>query len=178
MPLRHLPNLITASRGLAGIAVAWLLVVAHANVAAFAIFIAAMLTDLVDGWLARRLDARSEMGELLDPLADKMLTGVTWLALLSMNWAPWWLGGPILARDLVVAIVWRVSRAKGVRWDPNLLGRLMVSYEGVALPLLLLHDLWAGVHWASVGVVLGAVTLVLSLGSAAQYLWKGPRSVG
>lgn len=167
--IRHLPNAITAARGLAGFGVAALLLGWEANVAAFFLFIAAVSTDLLDGWLARKLDARSEVGLWLDPLSDKTLVGLTWLALLLADWAPLWLAATILARDVLVGIAWWVARSLEVRIEPTLTGRLAISFEGVALPLLLLHHEWMGVHWASAGVILGVITLALSVLSAAQY---------
>jgi CDP-diacylglycerol--glycerol-3-phosphate 3-phosphatidyltransferase len=167
--LRHLPNALTVSRGLAGLAVAWLLVAQDAHLAAFFLYIAAIFTDLFDGALAKRLNPGGTAGAWLDPLADKVLAGITWLALLAIGWVPVWLAAAILVRNVLVGVAWWVARARGVVIAPTLVGQLSVSYEGVTLPLLLLHVHWAGVHWMSAGVLLGVVTLALSVISAAEY---------
>ena len=166
---RHVPNVITAARGLAGFGVAWLLLAKGWHLAAFFLYIFAILTDLVDGWLAKRWEVVSETGAWLDPLSDKFLAGATWIALWSYGWTPTWLAASILGRDLVVVIGWLIARGFGIRFQPNLAGRLMVSYEGVALPLFLLHIEWLWVDWASAGVLVGAISLGFGVFSALDY---------
>jgi CDP-diacylglycerol--glycerol-3-phosphate 3-phosphatidyltransferase len=166
---RHLPNALTASRGVCGFVVAWLLVEKDMHLAAFFLYIVAMFTDLFDGTIAKRLNAVSETGAWLDPLSDKVLTGTTWIALWSYGWAPTWLALSLLVRDGAVVIGWLIARLRGFKFEANLPGRLMISYEGVALPLLLLHIEWCGVHWMSAGVILGVITLVLAVVSVLDY---------
>lgn len=170
---RHLPNVVTASRGVAGLVVAALLVGPRAHFAAFWVFVGAIVTDLIDGWLARRLGT-SRAGEWLDPLSDKVLTDVTWLALWWIDFAPGWLAGCIILRDTVVAIAWSWAAPHGLRWRPLPTGQVMVAYEGVALSVLVFHGPWLGVHWPSVGVVLGVIALSLSVVSVLQYAVEGP----
>lgn len=171
---RHVPNLVTASRGLLGLVVAGLLLGPGWNFLAFWVFIAAIVTDLVDGWLARRLDAYSSVGEWLDPLSDKVLTDVSWAALWWVGFAPGWLVAAVLVRDLAVAVGWAWAGPRGLRWRPNAAGQIMVAYEGVALAIFIFHGPWLDVHWPSVGVVLGAIALTLSFVSLIQYLVGGP----
>ncbi|MFT7521186.1 MAG: phosphatidylglycerophosphate synthase, partial [Kiritimatiellia bacterium] len=100
--LEQLPNALTASRGLAGPAVFLLVVGLGWTDAAFYLFWFAIWTDLVDGGLARWLNATSDVGEWLDPMADKFLSGFVWFTIGVMGWAPWWLVGLMLFRDLAV----------------------------------------------------------------------------
>lgn len=113
--LVHLPNLITVSRGLAGLVGAWLLVQsARAGIEELAVYYAtlsavilglAALTDWLDGWLARRLNAQSALGALLDPIADKALTGAYLIAYVYIAGGNPALAIPvalILARDVMV----------------------------------------------------------------------------
>jgi phosphatidylglycerophosphate synthase len=175
--LRWLPNLLTASRGLAGFVVAGLLWFGPHNVVAFWVFIAAMLTDLVDGWLAKRLNAVSSFGQALDAISDKLLTDVTWITLWLMGWAPGWLAGTMLARDLLVVVGWTAARLTGRRWQASLVARVAISLEGTTLPFLLLHDRLWDVHWYTAGVLLGGLTLALSAASAVEYVVRGPEPV-
>lgn len=167
---RHLPNIVTATRGLLGPVIGAVILSGDRSPLAFALFIAAISTDLVDGWIARRLEATSELGVLLDPVADKVLTDTVWAALWAGGWAPGWLAGPMLARDAVVVCLWLVERSRGRVWNPNLAGRLMVTFEGIALPVLLLRSEWLGVHWPSVGVALGTLSLALAVLSSVGYV--------
>ncbi|MGY6661417.1 MAG: CDP-alcohol phosphatidyltransferase family protein [Glycocaulis sp.] len=113
--LRHIPNLITVLRGVGGIAGAWLLLqsagAALEETAVFyavlsgLIFVVAALTDWLDGWLARRFSATSSLGALLDPIADKVLTGaylVAYTFLAGGNPALAVPVGIILLRDIIV----------------------------------------------------------------------------
>lgn len=172
--LRHLPNLVTASRGVAGILIAALLLGPRAHFLAFWIFMAAIATDLVDGWLARRLGARSTLGEWLDPLSDKALTDLTWIALWWIEFAPAWLALANIGRDLAVLAAWMWAAPRGMRWQPTPVGQVTVAYEGVALSVLIFHGPWLQVHWPSVGIVLGCIALALSLVSLVEYAVKGP----
>ncbi|TVQ91769.1 MAG: CDP-alcohol phosphatidyltransferase family protein [Deltaproteobacteria bacterium] len=166
--IRAIPNLLTVGRGLAGPAVIVLVLGLHAPFVAFWVFLGAILTDLVDGTLARWLRAESQLGRLLDPLSDKALIAATWLTVGLAGWAPWWLAGTMLARDLAVGLGWLGLGRPTPR--ATMTGRLKVSFEGVALPILLFRQEWLGVHWPSVGLVLGVFALLLAIASALLHL--------
>lgn len=172
--LRWLPNFVTLLRGLGGVAVSALLLGWGLNVLAFYVFIAAILTDLVDGWLAKKLGAESSFGMALDAVCDKLLTDLTWLSLLYLGWAPWWLAGGMLARDALVIVGYSAARLTGRRWRASLMARVAISFEGVTLPFLLLHDRMWDVHWYTAGVLMGVLALLVSGASAIEYLVRGP----
>jgi cardiolipin synthase len=81
--------------------IVWLLL-SERETQAFWLFLVAGLTDLVDGWLAERLQARSEFGARLDPLADKILVGAVYLALGWLGQIPLWLVALVVTRDLMI----------------------------------------------------------------------------
>ena len=172
--IRHVPNMITASRGLCGPVCTWLLVAHHANHAAFWLFLAAICTDLVDGYVARKLDAISPMGKWLDGLSDKVLTDFVWVGLAGASFCPTWLAATIIARDLAVIVAWLWAFRAGKRWEASPMGQVMVAFEGTAVCVLLFHGPWLDVHWPSVGTVIGSISLALSLGSLLGYLRSGP----
>ena len=172
-----IPTMITSSRALAGFVIAYLIIVHQADSWAFSLFIAAIATDLVDGYAARKLNGVSRLGLFLDPTADKLLAGWTWVALLVAGWAPWWLAGGMLARDILVGAGWIWAHTRQITWKPNRLGQLMVSFEGVALPVLLFRNSWLDVHWPTVGIILGSISLFLAMASWLQYILQGPQAV-
>ncbi len=117
-PLRHLPNLVTFARMGAGVFGAWCLMHSAAQEmesaalvwggASAVIFVLAALTDWLDGWLARVLDARSALGALLDPIADKVLVGAYLLAFAAISGWMIWLALPvaiIVGRDMLVTVL-------------------------------------------------------------------------
>ncbi len=167
--LRALPNLLTAARGVGGPLIAWLLLVGQAPNIAFWLFAALALSDLIDGWLARRWIGDNPIGRWLDPTADKLLYDFTWLGLASVGWAPWWLALTCVARSLVVAAVWITQARRDYHFAPSALGQVMVSFEGTALGILLFHGPWCDVHWPSVGVAVGTISLALSAASLIGY---------
>lgn len=164
---RWLVNGLTASRGLCGPVVAGLLL-AGANRVAFWVFLFAVLTDLVDGRLAK-LAPPDPRGRYLDAGADKLLTVSTWVALWVVGWGATWLVAGCLLRDVVAGWLW----SRGVE-DVSPAAQVAIAYEGVALCVLLFHGPWLGVHWPSVGTVLGAVALGLFVVSLPQY-WHDSR---
>ncbi len=99
--LRWIPNLISLAR----IALVPMVVAAIASERfelGAALFFAAGFSDGVDGWLARRFDWRTELGAILDPIADKLLLIGTFLVLLAGGLTPWWLGLVVIVRDVLI----------------------------------------------------------------------------
>jgi len=167
---RELPNLLTASRGLAGPVVLWLLAVGHLR-AAFALFVVAALTDLVDGRFAAMSGANRELGRVLDPVADKILGTCTWIGLGASGLAAPWMAALFVLRDVLVAVAWLVlATGRGVTLSSSRMGQLSTSFEGTAMGLLLFHGPFLGVHWPSVGTWVGLAAIVTASASAAGYL--------
>lgn len=148
-----------------GPVIAYLVLATDTGLLPFWLFIAAISTDLVDGWVARKLGATSRLGLFLDPMADKTLNGCTWLCTAFAGWCPWWLAGLMLFRTFVVTMFWVFGR-QGSAPRPTLPGRLMVTFEGIALPVLLFRVSWFDVHWNSVGIVIGGISLAFAVMSA------------
>lgn len=166
---RILADGVTACRGLCGPIIAYLLLFTEQNLIAFWLFVGAILTDLIDGWLARRAGGPSVLGSLLDPLADKLLNNSTWIALGIVGWAPLWLVIPTLLRDALVSICWAAAKQRNIDFEANRPGQVMVAYEGTALAVLVFHGPWLDVHWPTVGTVIGSIAFGLSLWSAGLY---------
>lgn len=163
---------VTATRGLLGPVVASL-VLRDEGFAAFWVFVFAICTDFVDGWAARRWGSPPGLGDWMDPVADKLLTCFAWVALGAHGWAPWWLAGPSVGRDVLVVTGWSLLRSRGRTWRASALAQIATAYQGTALAILLFHGPWLDVHWPSVGTVLGTAGFLLSLAA----LLAGPPAV-
>jgi cardiolipin synthase len=99
--MKHLPNAITVLRAALIPWLAWLLL-ERDYATAFLLFVAQGLSDLADGWIARRFNYRSRFGAIADPLADK-LTMLTVVVLLAMHgWLPWWFAVLVIGRDVLI----------------------------------------------------------------------------
>ncbi len=167
--LRHVPNAITASRGLAGPLVLWL-VIQDAPATAFLLFTVAGLTDLIDGRLAARWGSNRALGAVLDPIADKVLLSSAWIGLGLAGRAAPWMAGTFVLRDLLVGVVWLTIARHGTRVSASRWGQLATSYEGTALGILMFPGPWLGVAWPTVGTAVGLAAMGAALISGAGYL--------
>lgn len=102
MPI-NLPNLITLGRIILVPVIFWLLISGNAKLA-FVAFVAAGISDAVDGYLAKRFDMRTEVGAYLDPLADKLLIVSIYVALGVAAKLPSWLVIAVVSRDILIIV--------------------------------------------------------------------------
>lgn len=85
----------------------------QADVLAFAVLVIAGITDWLDGFLARKLNQRSELGALLDPLADRLYIGATLIGLAIRAIIPWWVVVLIVLREVMLVAIWPIIRRSG-----------------------------------------------------------------
>ncbi len=147
--------------------------------AAATIFIVGIASDAVDGHLARSRNLISDVGKLLDPIADKAITGTTMVMLSILGELPWWVTIVILVRELGITI-WRLIEARRIVLPAGRGGKLKTIVQAVALSLALLPlpalvGDW--MHW--VNTVFMSAALILTVWSGADYLvrayWKNER---
>ena len=173
------PNALSVVR-LAGVPLfLWLLLGPRADGWALIVLVASGITDWLDGRLARALDQYSRLGELLDPLADRLYTVATLLAFLIRGIVPWWVLALIIGRDLVVALALPLLRRKGYLAFPVLyIGKAATLNLLYAFPLLLLAQMdWPGAWIAQpVAYAFTAWGIALHLWSGALYLIQLVRS--
>ncbi len=141
-----------------------------------AIFLLATVTDILDGWLARRRRQVTVIGTLLDPLADKLLTSAAFISLVAMGLAPAWMVVIIIGREFVVSGLRSVLLTRGIVLPASPWGKLKTASQVVAIVLLILTrtlDRWG--RYGVLGVAALWVSMLLALGSAAHYVWKAVR---
>jgi CDP-diacylglycerol---glycerol-3-phosphate 3-phosphatidyltransferase len=103
-----------------------------------AIFGLASLTDWLDGYLARRRKQITTLGQLMDPLADKLLITAALVSLVQMDLAPAWMVAVILGREFAVTVLRSVAHARGVVIPASPLGKFKMVSQVVAILLLIL----------------------------------------
>ena len=123
---------------------------------AFIIFVLAGLTDLLDGFIARRFNQKSELGAILDPAADKLLMTT---AFVLMSWRtqhavapiPVWVAILAISRDVLISLfaLLAFGRLKNTKFRPTLLGKLTTGTELVAISLGLLFNALGSRPWLS-----------------------------
>jgi len=138
------------------------------EVVAAAIFGLAALTDWLDGYLARRRQQVTVLGQLLDPLADKLLVTAALVSLVQMELAPAWMVAIILGREIWVTGLRSLAQTRGVTIPASGLGKIKMVVQVVAILALLLGREW--LPWATVlGRLALWVVLLVAVVSAVDY---------
>ncbi len=195
----HLPNQLTIARLI--LSVIFFVVLAFKthgtlNVAgqillniAFVLFVCAVITDFLDGYLARRWNLTSTFGRIADPFADKivicggfvMLTGIT-------NLVEPWFAVVIIFREFLVSGLRSFLESKGVAFGATLSGKLKMFAQSIAIPAVLVYEAnlapqpgvaAEGLTMAAlyITVALLGLTLILTVGSCVGYLQRAYRLI-
>ncbi|MFP5415724.1 MAG: CDP-diacylglycerol--glycerol-3-phosphate 3-phosphatidyltransferase [Actinomycetes bacterium] len=166
----NIPNILTAVRLVLVPVFAWLLLAYPQDLTmrwvATGVFVVAILTDALDGRIARKYNLVTNFGKLWDPIADKALTGMAFIGLSILNELPWWITIIILVREWGITILrWAILKY-GVM-AANRGGKLKTVMQSVALIMFLpglqfMPALWDIVAWAAM-IVAFALTVVTGL---------------
>jgi cardiolipin synthase (CMP-forming) len=174
----NLPNLITLGRILSVPVMVWAIASGQMLIA-FALFLAAGVSDAVDGFLAKRFGMASELGAFLDPLADKVLIVSVYVALGISEALPRWLVILVVSRDLMiigaVILSWLVGRP--VPLKPLFVSKVNTAAQ-IALAGLVLASL--GLHFGADWLLMltSAAVAILTLWSVAAYVREWVRHMG
>lgn len=151
-----------------------------ARLGAFVVFVVAALTDMVDGYLARKYGWISNLGKFLDPLADKLLVCLAWIGLADLGLMPQWTVYVVVGRELLISGLRSIAAYAGVLILPSGIGKWKAAVQMFTVSyymLLSLLKLDSIPRIASLtGEVAMWVALVLTLISAFHYFWRN-RSV-
>ena len=136
-----------------------------------AIFALASLTDWLDGYFARRRQQVTTLGQMIDPVADKLLTSAAFISLVQMGLAPAWMVAIVIGRELAVTGLRSIAYTRGVVIPASPLGKVKMVAQVVAILLLILgqEDLRT---FAMLGQVALWVVVVTAVVSAADYYRK------
>jgi len=171
-PLRTAPNLLTLLR----ICLAPFLVAAILEDRfglSFILFIAAGLTDAMDGLLARVLKQRTALGQYLDPVADKLLLSTLFLVLMHKGLIPATVTALVFGRDVAILLVAAILYAAvGKReFGPSIFGKANTVAQVTAVALVLLHQLIAAKWVVILRLVSLDATVGLTVASGLHYAW-------
>jgi CDP-diacylglycerol--glycerol-3-phosphate 3-phosphatidyltransferase len=137
-----------------------------------ALFLAAALTDFLDGFLARRWRQVTKLGQLLDPAADKILMASAFISLVELNPAvtPAWMVAAILAREFAVGALRSVASTEGVVIAASWTGKVKTAVQIVAVSLLIIHNqLGEFSHLAPISLW---IALIVTLASGVDYFLR------
>ena len=133
-----------------------------------AIFALASMTDWLDGYLARRRRQITWLGQVLDPIADKLLTSAAFISLVQLNLAPAWMVALIIGREFAVTGLRSFAHTRGIAMPASPLGKIKMASQVTAILLLILG--WGPLPWlAPIGYAALWVVMLTALASAADY---------
>ena len=146
------------------------------RVAAAALWVVAIATDSVDGILARRQNLVTDLGKILDPIADKVLVGGALVSLSILGELWWWVTIVIMVREIGITVFrFVVLRSRVIPASSG--GKIKTILQSVTIPLFLfpLH-LIVGEWILWVNAVMMALTVIVTVITGLDYLWKAYRS--
>ncbi len=142
------------------------------EIVAAAIFGLASLTDWLDGFVARRRKQITPLGQMMDPLADKLLTSAAFISLVQMDKAPAWMVAVIIGREMAVTGLRSIGYSRGVNMPASSLGKFKMVSEVVAILALILGREHLGPILYLVGPLALWAAVALAVVSGVDYYRK------
>ncbi|CAM3954625.1 CDP-diacylglycerol--glycerol-3-phosphate 3-phosphatidyltransferase [Cohnella lubricantis] len=143
---------------------------------AAALFLLTAATDKLDGYVARKYKMVTNLGKLLDPLADKLLISAALLMLAYLHMTPAWMVMVILGREVVVTAIRTVASASGIALAADRLGKLKMVAQVAAITAALLNNYpFALVTDIPVDLILMMIAVLLTIYSGLNYLLQNYR---
>ncbi|NQT68062.1 MAG: CDP-diacylglycerol--glycerol-3-phosphate 3-phosphatidyltransferase [Desulfobacteraceae bacterium] len=136
------------------------------------LFSIAAITDFLDGFFARRKGLVSNLGKVMDPLADKLLVSATFIMLASLGWIPGWIVCIIIGRELAVTGLRNIAAQQGQEISSSRLGKYKTGFQIAAIIPLLIHYQHFTIDFHAIGSVFLWVALAMTLLSGADYFIK------
>jgi CDP-diacylglycerol---glycerol-3-phosphate 3-phosphatidyltransferase len=138
------------------------------ELAAAAIFALASATDWLDGYLARRRRQVTWLGQMLDPIADKLLTSAAFISLVQLGLAPAWMVALIIGREFAVTALRSLAYTRGITIPASRLGKIKMASQVTAILLLILG--WGPLPWlAPIGNAALWVVMLAAVASGVDY---------
>jgi len=174
--LTSLPNVLTVGRIVAVPLLVALFYLDHpwAHVLAASVFIAAAITDTLDGYLARRMGITTPLGEFLDPVADKLIVAVALVLLVGHDTRPFIVitSAVIIGREITVSALreWMAHIGSRAKVAVSAMGKFKTIVQMTGLSLMMFRQDVFGLPMYQIGVVLLVIAAVLTLWSMLAYL--------
>jgi cardiolipin synthase (CMP-forming) len=139
------------------------------------VFLAAAVSDALDGFVARMFSQKTTLGSYLDPIADKLMLSTAFITLAVLKQIPGWLTVVVISRDVIIIIGVAVLFLNQMRLDikPSIISKMTTAFQ-VLVILVVLSSVY--IQWpvaARAGIVY--ITLVLTVVSGLHYIYRGLR---
>jgi CDP-diacylglycerol--glycerol-3-phosphate 3-phosphatidyltransferase len=136
------------------------------------LFIAAALTDILDGYVARKYGIVTTMGKFLDPIADKMIVNTAMILMIPVGRIPAWIVVVIILRDFAVDGIRNIASSEGMIIPASPLGKRKMLCQIFAVSALIIHHQFIGANAHVVGMAILYIALVLTVTSGIDYFLK------
>lgn len=136
------------------------------------LFVAVSLTDLVDGYIARKYSLVTTVGKFLDPIADKLLVNTAMILMIPIGRVPAWIVAITIIRDLLVDWIRSASALEGFVIQASLLGKQKTLAQNIAVTALMIHYSIFSIDAHAVGMVILYIALGLTIISGVDYFIK------
>ena len=133
------------------------------------VFALASISDLLDGFLARRQQLVTTFGKFLDPLADKLIVSAALIMLIPLGRAPAWMVVVIVGRELAITGLRSMAVSEGKVISADELGKKKMVFQIVAILGLLLHYQYFGINFHAVGMFFLWLAVIITLWSGFNY---------
>jgi len=141
------------------------------------IFSLASITDLIDGYIARKFNIVTSLGKFLDPLADKLLVAVAMIMLIPHGWIPAWMAAVIIGREIAVTGLRGIAVVEGIIIEANQLGKYKTIFQNLALIALIIHYDYFSINFQNLGLIFLWVALIITTLSGIDYFIKFIRKI-
>ena len=136
------------------------------------LFAVASITDMLDGYLARKYNMITTMGKFLDPLADKLIVNTAMILMIPIGRIPAWIVAVTIIRDLIVDGIRSIASSEGLYIQASTLGKQKTIAQLFAVTALMVWYPFFGVNSYIVGMALLYIALLLTIYSGLDYLVK------
>ncbi len=174
----NIANALTVARIISVPVFGWMLLYAGGSMTlwrwgALALFLVAMITDRIDGELARSRGLITDFGKMADPIADKALTGMAWIGLSIIGVLWWWVTVLVLVREVGITLLRFVVIRHGVM-PASRGGKIKTTLQAVALSMLIAP---IGGAWLILAWLVTAAAVAVTLATGADYILQARRLV-
>lgn len=168
----NLPNKLTLSRVfmIPFFVAAMMIEFPNHRIFAGALFIAASLTDLLDGYLARRDHLVTTFGKFADPLADKLLVSAALICFVELEQMPAWMVIVIISREFIISGFRLIASEKGIVIAAGMSGKIKTVCQMVMSVLMIFH--FSGTVWTLLEQIFLWVSVIMTVESLIVYLYQ------
>jgi CDP-diacylglycerol--glycerol-3-phosphate 3-phosphatidyltransferase len=136
------------------------------------LFVAASITDFLDGYIARRYNLVTTMGKFLDPLADKLIVNTEMILMIPIGRIEAWIVAVIIIRDFIVDGIRTIASSEGIYIQASALGKQKTVAQIFAVTALMIHHPFLGLDAHLVGTIVLYIAFFLTIYSGIDYLIK------